>query len=314
MSRENLALAYDMGGTKLLAGVISHQGEIVESLREPVAKAEGRLAVIEQMLNMGQALLKRHPEISRAGVASAGPLDPKEGLLLDPTNLTTGGAGWGIVPLVKELEQGLGMPVKLENDAAATAMAEHWIGDGKACDNFMVITLGTGVGVGVYVNGELLRSGRGLHPEVSHISLNIEDESAPCGCGKQGCVEAYLSGRNFSARVGSRLGNPELKGTELKAMARDGEPQVLAAFKDYARHFAFAVDAFVCMFSPEKVILTGGFSDTAEFFINDIRPHLEKSLARRRIGIDLYPEIKVSQLKYEMGLIGAGYTAFKNLN
>lgn len=304
-------LAYDLGGTKLLCGVVNAQGQVIDHCQEFVAREQGKEAVLDQMANIGRRFLARYKPIKRGGIASAGPLDPRHGLLLDPTNLVTHGHGWGQVEIVRELETRLGLKFYLQNDAAATALAERWVGDARNCDNFMVMTLGTGVGIGVFVNGQLLKAGRGLHPEASHIPINALDETAPCGCGKFGCVEAYLSGANFARRMAKRWGLAHLSGKELKQWARQGDDRARQAFAEYADYFALAVDAYVCLFAPEKILLTGGFSDSSEMFLERVHSRLSRSLARRRVGIDLYPEIRLSSNQFLMGLIGGAYIAFQ---
>src|SRR5690606_33995027 len=119
-----------------------------------------------------------------------------KGELLNPTNLTTQGQKWGVVPLTKQVGRRLKLKVKLESDAAAAVLAEHWVGAGRRIKNLVVVTLGTGVGLGVMANGEIVRSGRNLHTEGGHIMLHPEDKIYPCGCGNYGCAEAFLSGRN----------------------------------------------------------------------------------------------------------------------
>ncbi|MGZ3709324.1 MAG: ROK family protein, partial [Bdellovibrionota bacterium] len=187
-------LAYDLGGTKVAVGVVNRRGKVLDEIRVPVIIEEGKAAVLKQLGDLGLELLKRHREIRRVGVASAGPLDPEKGVLLDPTNFTSSKGSWGKVPLANILSKRLKRPVTMANDAAAAILAEHWIGVAKGYDNAMILTLGTGLGTGMILNGELVRAGRGLHPEAGHLILKDGDETAPCGCGNLGCAEGYLSG------------------------------------------------------------------------------------------------------------------------
>ncbi len=196
-------LAYDIGGTKVHTAIIDSRGRVLDEVRVAVDFSRGRSEVFRQWIDAGKRLLEGHPEVRRVGVASAGPLDPAKGLLLDPTNFASAaGETWGVVPISKLLSSGLGgRPVVLENDAAAAILAEHWCGAAKGADDCMVITLGTGVGTGMIVGGRLIRAGRGLHTEGGHVIIRAGDESAVCGCGNLGCVEAFLSGRNFEKRA-----------------------------------------------------------------------------------------------------------------
>jgi glucokinase len=303
-------LSYDLGGTKIAVGVVDAQGKVLDELRVPARIEDGKKAVFDQLTELGKNFLKKHPGIRKVGVASAGPIDPVTGVLLDPTNFASREGTWGKVPLARILSQRLKKPVALENDAAAAIIAEHWRGAAKGCDNAMILTLGTGLGTGVIANGKLVRAGHHLHTEAGHLILRQGDSSAPCGCGNLGCAEAYLSGRNFGRRIGSRLGNPGLTAKDIAELARNQDPRALAAFEEYAELMAVAIHNYAVIYAPEIVVFTGSFAEAADLFLPATREHLKKLLARRRIGIDLLPVLKVSKLKNNAGLIGGAWVAF----
>jgi glucokinase len=272
---------------------------------------KGKAAVIQQLADLGNEFLAKYPSIIRVGVASAGPLDPLKGELLDPTNFTSAEGTWGRTPLAKLLSKKLKRPVYLENDAAAAMLAEHWMGKAKGHQNAMILTLGTGLGTGVISNGSLLRSGRCLHPEAGHIIVSRDDQSAPCGCGNLGCAEAFLSGRSFARRARTRFGNPDLTAKDIADLARKNDPRAAAAFEEYARVMAIAIHNYVVLFAPEIVVFTGSFADAADLFIKQTQIHLNRLLERRRVGVDLMPKLAVSGLDNQAGLIGAAYVALK---
>ncbi len=302
-------LAYDLGGTKVQVGVVSAAGKVLEELRVPVVVDQGKAAVIEQLAELGRGLLVKYPEIQSVGMASAGPLDPEAGVLLDPTNFTSSQGTWGKVPLGRILSAKLQRPVHLENDAAAAMLAEHWLGKARRVDNAIILTLGTGLGTGILCNGKLLRAGRGLHPEGGHLILNYQDRSAPCGCGNLGCAEAYLSGRSFSRRARPRFANPKLGAKDIAQLARQGDPRALAAFEEYAELMAIAIHNYCVIYCPELVVLTGSFAEAAPLFVPRTRAHLERLLERRRVGKDLMPRIVVSSLQNRAGLLGGAWVA-----
>ena len=305
-----LALAYDLGGTKVAVGIVNSRGKVVDETRVPVQVEGGKEAVISQLAELGKNFLKKHPKARRAGIASAGPLDPAKGVLLDPTNLVTEGQTWGQVPLARLLQTKLKIPTYLENDAAAAMLAEHWIGAAKGYKNSMILTLGTGLGTGVIANGQLVRAGHGLHPEAGHVILNYRDETAPCGCGNLGCAEAYLSGRNFSRRARVRFADPNLHAKDIAELAREKDPRALAAFEEYALIMAAAIQNYAVIYAPEIIVFTGSFAAASDLFLEQTRRHLERMLARKRIGIDLLPKLVVSKLDNNAGLIGGAYVAF----
>jgi glucokinase len=302
-------LAYDLGGTKVSVGVVTSKGKVLEEVRVPSVFDKGKAAVFEQLTDLGKQFLGGHPEIRRVGVASAGPLDSAKGLLLDPTNFASAEGSWGITPFTRILGRKLKKPVYLENDAAASMLAEHWVGAARGCKNAMILTLGTGLGTGIFVNGELLRAGRNLHPEAGHMIVRHGDSSAPCGCGNLGCAEAFLSGRGFSRRARARFGNPDLMAKDVADLARKRDPRALAAFEEYAEILAVALHNYAMMFAPEVVVFTGSFAEAADLFLDSTKRQLEHLLVRRRTGVDMLPRLVISKLQNQAGLVGGAYVA-----
>jgi glucokinase len=305
-----LALGYDLGGTKVAVAAIDARGRIHEEIRQPVVAAEGKAAVLKQLVRLGREMISRHPRIRRVGIAAAGPLDPTHGVLLDPTNFVGPEGTFGIVKIVAHLEKHLKLPVTLENDAAAAMLAEHWLGHARGYDNAMILTLGTGLGTGIICNGALVRAGRGMHPEAGHLIINSTDASAPCGCGNLGCAEAYLSGRSFTRRARARLGDPSLDAAAIATQARKGHALSRQLFEEYAVMMATAIHNYVVIYCPEIVVLTGSFAAASDLFLKSTRRELEKLLERRREGTDLMPAIEISALDNQAGVLGAAHVAF----
>lgn len=303
-------MAVDLGGTKIAVAVIDARGRVLAQKREPVLTNEGWRGLVSQLAKLMLPYIREF-NLKSAAIASAGPLDPQKGLLLNPTNMTTQGEHWGVVPLIRELRKKVKIPVQLENDAAAAALAEYWLGGAKKIKNSVIITLGTGVGVGVIANGELVRSGRMLHPEGGHIILSYGNKDWPCGCGNLGCAEAMLSGRNFTRYMAKKMNLPQLTGEELVARARDGDAQILKEFQLYGERLAVLMTTLVVLFSPEVFVLSGGFSNAADLFLPSCQRHLKELLKSRRAGVDLLPLILTSPFQDEAGLLGAGYVALQ---
>lgn len=298
-------IAIDLGGTKVAAAVVDQKGKLLTETKLPTALNGGWPTLRKQLVDLCRELRKAHPGVKAVGIGSAGPLDAPEGLLLDPTNF-----GW-VSPLkvniVRELKRSLRLPVHLENDAAAAILAEHWKGGAKK--NALVLTLGTGLGVGVVTEGKLVRGGRGLHPESGHLLLRAGDETAPCGCGNLGCAEAYLSGSNFARRAGRALNAPGISAKEVTERAVNGDRAAIALFQEYAELMAELVHNFVVLYYPETVVLTGSFAAAAPLFLDDVKKKLRVLLARRLKTLPIYPEIRVSRLQNRAGILGAAYVA-----
>jgi len=301
----SVTLAYDLGGTKVEVGVVNRSGQILESERVPARTQDGAKELIEQLAQIGLPYLEKYSEIDAIGLASAGPLDPKRGTLLDPTNMFQNGKSLGEVPISSELEKLLERPVYLENDAAASILAEQWVGAASDVENAMVLTLGTGLGTGIICNGQLVRAGRGLHPEAGHIVIGAGDETAPCACGNLGCAEAYLSGSHFERRAKEVFGlDKHLRASQISQKAREKDPKALKAFDDYCDKLAIAITSYVVLYAPEKIIFAGSFAKAGDLFIEPTQEKLVPLLERRRVGVDLFPELTISPLKNHSGILG----------
>lgn len=304
-------LCFDLGGTKLMAALVSHQGRVITHVAKKIDQSAGWEGLLEDFRELAHMLPSQ--KFKQVSVASAGPLDSQRGVLLDPTNFFTAHKSWGVVPLVAQLKRIFKKPVYLENDAAAAVLGEARRGGlGRSRSrNIVVMTLGTGVGIGVIANGQLVRAGRGLHPEASHIPINNTDKAYPCGCGAYGCIEAYVAGSHFAKRMSAELGHP-VTGEFCRQLAEDGDPRMLEAFHEYGQHLAMAIRSMVVTFAPEVVVLSGGFTaGSAKYFLPSTEKLLPKLLVRYREGIDLLPKVQVSKLGEMAGVVGAAFVALE---
>jgi glucokinase len=310
-SKHPIVLAYDLGGTKVAVGVVDSTGKILAFHREAAFIKQGKKATLEQLIRLGKEMIAKYPKISAVGIASAGPLDPVKGELLDPTNFSGPDGHWGKVPLAAILAKGLKKKVILENDAAAAILAEVWKGLKSNTKNAMILTLGTGLGTAIVANGELVRGGRFQHTEGGHIIIKAGDESAPCGCGQIGCAEAYLSGRSFAYRGRKRLGNEIIDAPQIAARAREGDLEAIALFDEYAEMLSIALHNFVVLFYPEVVVFTGSFAAAHDLFLKKAEKKLAKLLERRNLVMNLQPKLVVSKLENQAGLLGGAYVALR---
>lgn len=307
-----LVLAYDLGGTKIAVGVVDFHGEIISVHREPALLKLGKKATLDQLIRLGKEMIDQYPSITHVGIASAGPLDPIKGLLLDPTNFKSDEGTWGIVPITEILEKGLKKPVVLENDAAAAILAEKWRGFARGYDNAMILTLGTGLGTAIIANGKLVRAGRNMHTEAGHIIIRAGDKTALCGCGNYGCAEAYLAGKSFAYRARVILDSPQIDAPQVAARARRGDPDALKMFEEYAELMAIAINNYVVLYCPEVVVLTGSFAAASDLYLESTKTHLDRLLARRNESMNLTPKIEISSLENQAGLLGGAYIAVAN--
>lgn len=301
-------IGIDLGGTKIAAAVVDKNGKIHKEIKVPTQSEGGWKSLREQLIGLCKDFSAHKPKA--IGIGSAGPLHAPSGQLLDPTNF-----GWKSplkVHITRELSKSLRLPVMLENDAAAAVLAEHW--KGKAKNNSVVITLGTGLGVGVIANGKLVRGGRELHPEGGHLLLRPGDTSALCGCGNYGCAEAFLSGKNFAKRAGLILGMQNLDAITLDEMAKDGHVQATKLFQEYGQLLGEFLHNLVVLYYPEEVILTGSFANTSSHFLSISQERLHQLIERRLKTIPLMPKIRISRLQNKAGVLGGAYIALHPKN
>ncbi len=309
--KKHVVLAYDLGGTKVAVGVVDSDGKILAFHREAAFIKQGKKATLDQLIRLGKTMIKKYPAIRSVGVASAGPLDPVSGELLDPTNFSGPDGNWGRVPLTEILAKSLKKKVILENDAAAAILAEVWKGLAKGTKNAMILTLGTGLGTAVVANGELVRGGRNQHTEGGHMIIRAGDPSAPCGCGQFGCAEAYLSGRSFSHRARVALGNEVIDAPQIAARAREGDAASIRLFDEYAENLAYALHNYVVIFYPEIVVFTGSFAAAHDLFMEKTAKKLGKLLARRNKVMNIQPKLVISKLENQAGLLGGAFVALR---
>lgn len=257
-------LGFDIGGTKCVLVVADHTSRIFARSRIPMAFSGDWRVDLERLVESARALLREAPlsgPLERVGVAAPGPVDLRSGVLLNPPNLP----GWRDVPLRSVLAEAFGVPVQIENDANAAALAEHRFGAGRGVRDMVHLTMSTGVGGGVICNGELVRGASGFAGELGH--LPIVRGGRRCACGLRGCLEAYVGGHAWARRL--RRVAPQTSrvvqraaaerapiGPEhLLAAARDGDAFARGELERWLDHLALGIVPLVMAFDPERIVL-----------------------------------------------------------
>ncbi|MES2464542.1 MAG: ROK family protein [Armatimonadota bacterium] len=274
----DLVLGIDLGGTKSAASLLTITGEILE--REAgLTPAQGSPAVIVPFLgDLALRVLARAPRdraVIGVGISAGAPADGRRGVVFSAPNLP----GWGETgfPLAQSLTQYLGitLPIALENDADATALAEHRFGAGKGVSNLAFLTVGTGIGAGLIVDGALLRGAIGAGGEVGHIP--VEPEGRLCACGLRGCLEAYSSGPSLVRVALERGFTGEGTAIAVIAAARSGDPAALSAVKTAGTMLGRGIASLVMLLNPEMVVL-----GTLAVHAGDLLlPEIEREVAAR---------------------------------
>ncbi|MCZ7413842.1 MULTISPECIES: ROK family glucokinase [unclassified Streptomyces] len=304
-----LTIGVDIGGTKVAAGVVDEAGNILETSTVPTPQtAEG---VIEGIADAVRAASAEHP-VEAVGIGAPGYVDDKRATVLFTPNLT-----WRHEPLKDRVEQRVGLPVVIENDANAAAWGEYRYGAGQGHDDVVCITLGTGLGGGIVIGGRLHRGRYGVAAEFGHIRM--VPDGLLCGCGNQGCWEQYASGsalvryarqraaatpENAGILLGLGDGTPEgVQGRHVSEAARAGCPVAIDSFRELARWAGAGLADLATLFDPGAFIVGGGVSDEGELVLGPIR----KSYRRWLVGARWRPQAEVlaAQLGGKAGLVGA---------
>ena len=203
MKRQKVALAIDIGGTKIAAALVSETGTVSARRQIPTNQTASADVLFQSALEVARSVIGSESEIEVCGVGCGGPMSQR-GSLVSPLNIPA----WRDFPLRAALEESLQVSVAIDNDAKALALGEAWFGAGRGVSNFMAMVVSTGVGGGLFVDGELLDGDDGNAGHVGHVV--VEPGGAKCGCGARGCLEAEASGLAIERRIGKAPDNAEL--------------------------------------------------------------------------------------------------------
>ena len=312
-------LGIDIGGTKIAVGLVDAKGRQVAGDRTPTQPDTPPEKTINRMLDLCRALIRRagiNKESVRAiGIAFAGPMDPLEGRIKNPPNLP----GWHGLPLVSMVQENLGMPTYIENDANAAALGEARFGAGVGVENMVYMTVSTGVGGGAVLDGRLYRGETGSACELGHITL--VHNGRECGCGAKGCLEAYASGTALAKRAkevvrsGERSVLADLAGdvdnitakTVVQAM-QQGDELARRLWDETMEYLGAGVVSVVNIFNPRLVVLGGGLTNTGEILFIPVREAVKRlAMAPLAEVVDIVP----AKLGDAVGVIGAAAVAFE---
>jgi glucokinase len=284
-------IGVDLGGTKILAGVIDARGQVHETLeRQTVTTSQ--VALLDALADLVGALPQE--DVGAVGFGIPSRIDQRGGLVLNAVNIPLQDT-----PFRAEMEARLGLTISMENDASSAAYAEFVQGAGRGTDNSLMLTLGTGVGGGVIADGKLFRA----WTELGHMVI-VED-GLPCSgaCSGSGHVEAYCSGRAVDKLARGLLG--------ADATARDLVEQRHPVLDEVGHHLGVAIGSLVNVVGPERVVIGGGFGVAAFDLLMPAARLAVLSEALAPAGQEV--EIEVAELGARAGLIGAGLLAFEAL-
>jgi len=297
---ETTLLAFDLGGTDLKAARIGATGTVHGFTRLPSRAAEGEAALMAAIVEAARAVDPERTSVV-AGFGSPGVLDPVTGALHDRTPHLMLPAEF---PMRERLEQALGRRVTLDNDANCAALAEHHAGAARGARVSITVTVGTGVGCGIVVEGRVLRGAFGGAGEIGHMPLGSLGPA--CTCGVEGCAEPMASGSGLVARA--REAGLDVENARDVFESRD--PRAAEAIDRMADHLARMIGAAIQLVNPETVVVGGGVAQAGDALFRPLRAHLERyALASHRRRLRLVP----AELGEQAGVIGSGLHAWQSL-
>ena len=306
-SARSHVLGLDIGGTKLAAGVVDETGQVRSFAVESTRAEEGPERGVERLLELGRSAVRgaglAPEQIQAVGIGSGGPLDAARGLLTAPPHLP----GWRDVPIVARAEAAFGLPVVLDNDATAAAAGEHRYGAGAGTSHMVYLTISTGVGGGIVIDGRLYRGATGNGGELGHVTVDCAGR--PCrGCGRQGCLEAYVSGTSIAERA-REAGMGDVTASDVAAAARSGDTVAREVWDATTDALAFGLTSIVNLFEPQLVVLGGGVvSGTGEQLLGPVR---ERVRAEAMMPAGAAAQIVESALGRHVGVVGAAAIAYE---
>ncbi|PZG17768.1 ROK family glucokinase [Nonomuraea aridisoli] len=302
-----LTIGVDIGGTKVAAGVVDDNGEIVEQTRRPTAADRPDL-VAETVADVVRELSAGR-DIEAVGVGAAGFVDETRSMVRFAPNLA-----WREEPLQKKISGLVGLPVVIENDANAMAWGETRFGAGRGQSHVVCLTLGTGIGGGLVFDGALYRGRWGMGAELGH--MQVQPGGRPCGCGNIGCWEQYASGQALvkeareiaaadpgRARTLLGLAGGKIEGEEVTEAAQRGDEASLAAFGVFADWLGQGMADLAAILDPGCFIIGGGVSRAADLFLDRARAAFAERLTGR--GHRPLADIRLAELGASAGMVGA---------
>lgn len=297
----------DVGGTSIKMGLFRVDGDLLEKWEIKTKTADNGDAILPDIAASAAAKLKEHQikeeEILGIGMGVPAPVN-REGIVKDSANL-----GWGYREVRRELEELTGFKVIVENDANVAALGEMWKGGGKGHQNMVMVTLGTGVGGGIIINGGVLSGENGAGGEMGHITVN-GDETEPCGCGRKGCLEEYASATGIVRLTNRRLqkdGQPSiLRKSKISAKAvfdavKANDQVAIQIAEEFGRYLGYALSDIAVLVDPSIVVIGGGVSKAGEILFQFIEPRFRE----RAFFANKEMKFALAQLGNDAGIYGA---------
>ncbi len=316
------AIGVDIGGGSIKLGLVSTTGKVLAReifLTNSVSGREELLHVLSQhIINFIKSAHKKHLKVMGVGIGAPGPIDVERGFVYFFPNIP----GWKNTPLRDRLEKWLKLPIYVDNDANVMALAEFRFGAGRGAKNLIALTLGTGIGGGLVIDGKLFHGPHYSAAEIGHVVIN--EDGPACSCGSRGCIETYVGSGYFVREIKKRLdsGQKSILKQWLKNDRREITPLLVAQaakkgdrfsnqmWKQTGEHLGTALTGLVNILNPEKIILGGGIAQNGRLLFDPLVATLKKkAFPIAASSVKVVP----AALGVDAGLIGAAALAFTEI-
>ena len=316
--KKKYVIGVDIGGTKVATGIVSKEGKLIQKAVLPTLAKTGIETSLNQVYKSIEDVLAiskiKKNEIEGIGACAPGPLDPLNGIVHNPPNLP----GWKEVPLAALLGKRFRLKTRIENDANAAGMAEVIWGAAKGYRHVFYVTVSTGIGTAVIINGKIYHGKNGMAGEGGHVTVNYDGKHSKCNCGNIGCIEALASGPYTVRRLRRKLKkDPSIKTNILDMVdgnldditmvtlgqaAREGDSLAIETIHEEARLLGIWLGSMVNLLDPEIIVIGGGVSLLGGLLFKEIR----KTILKHTINIfaDKTPVVQ-AKLKRNVGIYGA---------
>ncbi len=304
-------IGIDVGGTNVKIALVDNQGSILYSNSVPTRAEMGYEYTVNNIKQAIKDLINESKctDIEGIGFDFPGQIDYKNGIVRLAPNIP----GWVNIPIAQIIEDEFKIPTKIDNDVHCAALGELKFGAGKDCENFICMTVGTGIGSGIVINGKLVRGASNAAGELGHIKLEMNGGPL-CGCGDYGCLEAFASGPSIVKMAEEYImGGKSTKFREMangnpitpfivSEAAKQGDPVAKRIFTIMGEYIGYGLTSVVNLLNPEKIIIGGGVADAGDILLNPIRETIKKrAMSVAGSAVEIVP----AQLGNSAGVIGA---------
>ena len=299
-SKRQFAVGVDFGATRIKMGLVNNRGKVLARKVVPTLKDISPAEFVRTVKNEITELLSdsfKCRDCVGIGIGAPGLVDSQRGIVQYLVNIK----GWENVPIAQALERRIRLPVKVDNDANVMTLGELVYGAGRGCKNLVCLTLGTGVGGGIIIGGELYRGATHAAGEIGHVA--IEQDGRPCACGGMGCVEAYVGNRRIIALGKGKFSSPK----QISDAARRGDRFALSIWEQVGTHLGTALASVVNLLNPEKIVIGGGVANAGGLLLDIVRKTVKKRAMKGPAGS---VKIVKAQLGDNAGIVGGAVLAF----